>query len=229
MAEKEKTPIYEKHKKVHDLVGKLQQLGEDEHSTGLASHIHQAASDYLHKNKSIDGKVNWSEKGGDEEHKKFSDKLWDTAADRIAKHYLKLDDNQIKDLKKGKTADGESLWETMIAQYFGGMTKEVFFDKVKDENELTIENILSVYVKNLASMHVSYRHHALVRQHIKTGEDMDLASSYLGVAKKHNKKSLKKFKSPKKFKSIEEAADALATAAQYVPKSYHPDKPDSYH
>ncbi|MFC1740988.1 hypothetical protein ACFL3V_00440 [Nanoarchaeota archaeon] len=222
------TPLYDSHKKVHDLVGKLQDLNEDEHSTGLASAIHEVASEYLHKNKDSDGKVNWEAKGGDKEHKKFTDNLWSTAADRIATDYLKLSDEAIKELKGKKTPEGESAWETFIANYMGGLDKETFFDKVKNENELTIENILRSYTNKLAGEHVQYRHGALLRKNIETPEDSDMVASYLGKAKKHNKKSLKPLKTPKRFKSIHEAMNTLSTASQYVPKGYHPDKKDTY-
>ncbi|MBN1544097.1 hypothetical protein JW898_01390 [Candidatus Woesearchaeota archaeon] len=228
MAEKNKTPVYDKHKKYHDLVGKLQDLGDDEHHTGLASHVHHAASEYLHKNKSIDGKVNWTEKG-DKAHREFSDKLWDTAADRIAKNYLKLSDQQVQDLKKTKTPEGENAWENMISHYLGGMGKDDFFERVKNENELTIENILKTYVNTLAGRHLQYRHTSLLKKEIKDPADMDGAAAYLGDARKHNSKSLKPLKVPKKFKSIEEAMNSLSTASQYIPRSYHPDKKDTYH
>ncbi len=228
MADKKSdTPNYDKHKKVHDLVGRLQDLGDDKHTTGLASHVHQAASEYLHKNKGEDGKVNWSDKG-DDEHKKFSDDLWDKAADHIAKNYLKLTDDQVNDLKKTKTGDGESAWDNMISHYLGGMDKEAFFDQVKSEDELTIENILKTYVNKISGKHINYRHTSILRKDIKTAEDSDLVASYLGGAKKHNKKALKPLKVPKKFKSIEEAMGAVSEASQYMPKSYHPDKKDTY-
>lgn len=214
-----------KHEKYHGLVSKLQDISDDKYTTGLASSIHQAASEYLHKNKGADGKVTWKD---DNQHKKFSDSLWDRAADQIAKDYLKLDDAKIKELKKSKTADGESLWENMISQYLGGMKKTDFFDRVRDEGELTIETVLRTYVNSLAQRHLQYRHTALLRKEIKDPEDQDGVAAYLGMAKGHNKKALKPLKVPRKFKSLDEAMNTLSTAAQYLPKNYHPDKKDTY-
>ncbi|MFH1064352.1 MAG: hypothetical protein V1729_04690 [Candidatus Woesearchaeota archaeon] len=226
-SDKSDTPIYDKHKKIHDLVGRLQDLHDDKQMTGLASHVHQAASEYLHNNKGDDGKVNWSEKGEDE-HKKFSDGLWDRAADHIAKNYLKFSDDQINELKKSKTGDGESAWDNMISHYLGGMDKDAFFDQVKAENELTIENILKTYINKISGRHLNYRHSSLLKKEIRTAEDSDLVASYLGNAKSHNAKALKPLKVQKKFKSIEEAMGAVSEASQYIPKNYHPDKKDSY-
>jgi hypothetical protein len=230
MAKKEesKTPNYDKHKKYHDLVGKLHDLGEDEHTTGLASHIHQIASEYLHANKGDDGKVSWAEKG-EEEHRKFSDSLWDSAADRIAKNYLKLSDQAIEELKKSKTPEGESAWDNMIKTYLGGMDKEDFFDRVKSEDELSIENILKTYINNLSGRHLQYRHTSLLRKNINKADDLEGVAAYLGDAKKNNKKALKPLKVPKKLKSLDEAMSAISEASQYIPKNYHPDKKETYH
>ena len=221
------TPNYDKHKKYHDLVGKLQDISDDKQVTGLASHVHQMASDYLHKNKGEDGKVNWSEKG-DQEHRKFTDSLWEATADKIAKDYLGMTDQTIKELK-GKKVGGVSQWEQFISTYLGGMDKDDFFERVKSEDELTIENVLKTYVNTIAGRHINYQHTTFLKTTIKTTDDMDGVASYLGDAKKHNKKSLKPLKVPKKFKSLEESMQTLSAASQYIPRKYHPDKKESYH
>ncbi len=225
MAEKEAS-LYDKHKKYHDLVGRLQDVSDDKHTTGLASHIHQLASEYLHENKGEDGKVQWKD---DKDHKQFTDKLWDAAADRIAKDYLKLSDKEIEELKGKKTKDGESMWENMIASYIGNMDKDAFFERVKHEGELNIQNILSTYVNTIAQRHTQYRHTAIVRKEIKEPEDMDGVAAYLKDAKKHNKESLKPMKVPSKFKSLDDAMGAVMTASNYMPRNYHPDKKETYH
>jgi hypothetical protein len=230
MADKDsKTPLYDKHKKVHDLVGRLNDINEAKETTGLYSKLHEVASNYLHKNKGDDGKINWSEKGGDEAHKKFSDSIWDATADHIAKNYLNMSDAAIKELKGKKTKDGGNAWEDFIAHYLGGMDKDAFFNEVKDENELTIHNILDSYVNKVAGRHVGYRRGKLLRSEIKTAEHSDQIASYLSDAKKQNKKALKPFKHPKKFKSVDEAIEMLNTAAQYIPKNYHPDRKDTHY
>ena len=234
MAAKKKstTPNYDANvlnngKKVHDLVGKLQDIGDDDHIRGLSGELTHIVENYRYNNKGSDHRVNWTEKG-DDEHKKFAHSLWETAADHIAKSYLKYDDKKIAAMKKEKDIDGNSVWDQFMATYLGGMDKDTFWNEVKDENELSIENMLQVYVNKISGRHLNFRHRKMLSTNIKEAEDMDAVHGYVKMAKGHHKEAMRKLKVPKRFTTIDEAASALSTAYQYLPKNYHPDKADTY-
>ncbi|NQU78597.1 hypothetical protein HQ545_02410 [Candidatus Woesearchaeota archaeon] len=226
MAEESKNPLYEQHKKYHDLVGKLQKIDKDKQTTMLKHTLGEVAWKYLNKNHS-DGKILWSEKG-EEEHRKFSDDLWENAAERIAKDYLNKSDDQIKELRKQVNEAGGSEWETLMSSYMGGLDKEHLWEDIKTQDEFTLDTISNIYVKSIAGKHSTFRRSEYLKKQITTPEDMGGIEEYLKVAKKHNKEALRQVKFPKKMKGLEDAIGNINLASQLLPDQYHPDKKDTY-
>jgi len=221
-----KTPMYDKHKKYHDLIGRIKDMRDEKYFTNLEEMLHYHAADYIHKNKGDDGKVHFN--GDNKKHREFTDTMWEKAAEHIAKEYLKMDDKAIKDLKGRKTPDGESVWENMLSRYIGGMDKEAFFDNVKDQDEMSINHITESYTKPIVGRHHQYRHTQLLKKSITEPEDVKGVEDYISMAKGHNKKDLKEVKK-RKLKGIEDAIDAFGNVAGHLQHgSYHPDKPDTY-
>jgi hypothetical protein len=227
MADKKdsKTPLYDKSKKYHDLIDRIKNMRDEKYFTNLEQMLHHHADNYIEKNKGDDGKVHFN--GDVKKHREFTDSMWEKAADHIAKEYLHMTDQQIKDLKK-PTPDGEDVWENMMSRYIGGMDKEAFFENVKDQEEMSINHITEAYTKPITGRHHQYRHTQLLKKSLTEVEDVKGVEDYISMAKGHNKKDLKEVKK-RKLKGIEDAIDAFGNVASHLQhSSYHPDKPDTY-
>jgi hypothetical protein len=231
MAEKESTtPLYDKHKKIHELVHTLKRLPESDYVSAFGSDLHAHVSNYLHSKKDAKtGKVHWEKVGGEKEHRKFTDGLWDKAADYIAKNHLKLSDGDIKKLKDIKTRYGSSHWENMMSHYMGGMDRDAFFKRFQNRDEMSVNEIMQHYVGALHESHSNELSSELLKRDIKEPEDMDMVASYLANAKKHNPESLKAVRARKKLKSLEDAMNVTNTLAHSVPDKYHPDRKETFY
>ena len=208
----------------HDLTQKLKKITEEPASTNLVSKIHGVGSKYLHENKdSVTGLIKWSD---ETEKHRFTDAIWDSAADHIAENYLKLEAGDIKKLKSKKDPDGMSLFETMIASYLGGVDKKRLFEQIESLEDLSAENLMN-YIEPIFKGHISYRHTVTIDDKIKTHEQASGLHEYLKQVKKHNPESFKGIKIPG-YKGIDTTKNLLGQLAGKIPYTYHPHKKETY-
>lgn len=157
----------------------------------------------------------------DDAHKReVSDNVWDKAADVIARVYLKMDDNKIKEMKEQKTADGVPIWENFIANYLG-FRKEDFFDRFFKEREyLTADDIKGIH-SQLSEAHLSRRTGDYLGHRITTQEHAQATTEYLKAAKE---------KLPLEFEGVEvqeytqpeEARGGIVKHAGRISSAYDP-------
>lgn len=224
------TPNYNSNKEIHDLVTQLQKLPRSDYLSNFRSDLHEEVSNFLHgKKDKKTGKVQWSKNGGEKAHKEFTDKLWEKAAMYVAKNHLHWSDEDIKKFKGMKTQFGASFWETTMAPYLGH-DKKGFYEKFKNQDELTVDQIMEAYVGRLHDNHYGHCHGEIVTvKKDKMGENefKEGVEKYHAMAKEHNKEALKPMKK-RKLTSIDDAIGVISETARRLPESYHPDKPDSY-
>lgn len=202
----------------------LRGIPEEKYVKSLKGILHEEISKYFHEKKDKEThELKWED---DEKIKAFTSSLWDKAADHVAEHYLKMDEDAIRRLKEGKDPDTkESHFETLMASYLG-IDKEGFFDIMKQNPTMNPENLLD-YMRPLYEEHIKRRSSKKISYKIKTPEDATKLLEYTRLLKEHNPKTVK-LRIPKKFKSLEETSKLYVQALGMLPETYHPKKPDTY-
>ncbi len=156
----------------------------------------------------------------DKQKREISDKIWEEAADIVAKHYLNLSDDMIKQLKELKDADGISNFENMVAQNLGFQKKE-FYDNFFESVEYLDWQVADSVREQMLDRHRRLRTGKYLNNVIKTEAHAEAATQYLTDAKKKNPNRFQGIKI-KKMTSTEDAINAIAQYGSLIPETYSP-------
>jgi hypothetical protein len=210
----------------HTLVKDIQGIQKDSISKTLMDIINEEAQTFYLKNRDKEkGSLKFKD---DNQKRELATNIWDKAADHIAKTYLKMNDQQIKDMKKlGKDKDGNNIWEAFMSPYLGA-TKDSFFDSLDSIAEIDPRTIYSHLIEPLYKNHINYRTSSKVKNVIKTTEDANNVIKYLKLAKEHLPDTLSSYKAPSKFKDTNEIAQHFVSVVPLLPDTYHPYKRDTH-
>lgn len=211
--------------KYHPLTQTLKDIPRDDASTSLQSELHRFVSEYFHANK--DEKTGNLTFESDEQKRDFAFRVWDMAAEHIAKKYLGMDAEKIAELKNTKTKDDASQWEEFMKAHMGNMDKEAFFDELASLSEMTPENIAN-YTTPIYRGHISSRSNTHIRKHLKSLPDAQGLIEYLKAVKRHNPVTFKGISIPEKITSIEQVAQFYTQILPQIPENYDPANPATY-
>jgi hypothetical protein len=206
--------------KYHTLVKDLQKIPESPSSKTLLDLLNEEVQKFYLENRD-------KEKGllkfeSDEQKRDLAFSLWDKAADHVAKKYLKMSDEQIKEMKDlGRDPDGNDIWETFIGSHLGAF-KEDFFDSLESIDEINPQTIYKNLIEPLYKSHITVRTTRRAKKDIRNVEDAQNVTKYLQMVKYHLPDTFKSYKPPSKLKSPEQVTSHFIEVAQTIPGLYHP-------
>ena len=211
--------------KGHDLTERIRAIEEEKSTTTLTSKLFTAATDFFKEHHDKEkGYITWE---NDEQKKGFSDSLWETAAEHIAKVYLEMNDALIAAMKALPNVDGVSQWENMMSTYMGGVNKRAFFEQIKSLKEMRPETLVQYYVLPLVGAHVDTRKSNLYTSEIDTNEKAQEVHRYISDVIQHNPLTFKGIEPPE-FDGAEKTARFYLKMVKDIPHAYHPKKPETH-
>jgi hypothetical protein len=111
----------------------------------------------------------------------LSDKVWEQAAELIAKHYLRWSKEKIKEMKEGKDADGGGSYEETIARALGVDKEGMYESFFKGRTKLSSEELKGIHGE-LVKAHLSAKTGKYLANNIKTAQQAKAVSHYFREA-----------------------------------------------
>ena len=201
---------------IDEIVNGISSLPNSPEFTSLKSSLNQVASEYYHSNKNgTSGKLALDEARA----KELSQKLWNAAADHVAKHYLKLSDEQVASFKGTKDPDsGKNQFVAMMTSILG-IDEEALYSTLKTRGSVDPEQI-DTLANPIYNQHLQTAISKRVSKDITDNKKADAALHYLTQLKGALPKALAPLSVPTAYRSIEEVQRLIATAASAVPQDY---------
>ena len=189
----------------------------------LKTMLHKTATEYYH---SEDGAAGKELLLNEKKSKELAGILFDVAAKHIAVNYLKLNEDQIKQLKEIKDpANGKTQWESFIREHLGA-DKDSIYEAIKTRGIIKPEEIDSL-ISPIYQAHAQVATTKMLTSKIDTIEKAQALMNYIKDLKGQNPKTFEGLTIPT-IKSAEEAQRFYAGVIPGLSKDYVPNIADKY-
>ena len=144
--------------------------------------------------------------------------LYEFSSVYVAKHYLKLTDDEIKAKKTIVPADGKSVFDTLIRDIMG-VDEDAIYNTLKQRGSVSADQIPTL-VSSVYDTHDRVDTGKRTSQGIKDNNDANDALKYLEELKRMYPKSLAALSVPTTYQTINEVQGLLASAVRAIPRDY---------